>query len=168
MPPAVFLKLISLHDAVPRYVQQVETPRGRIALTEGRTQAIEIEGCTFVKDKDAPALEIHYVNSEETSIEYLPQSDEDSALEGMREMGANVDLNDGYGVIPLGMKLYKLGKRSASANYTLQALPPPAQEHQARRQRQAPQLHDLRTMPSNVRKTIVDLDAFAAAVKTSP
>ena len=121
VPPAVFLKLISLHDAVPRYVQQVETPRGRIALTEGRTQAIEIEGCTFVKDKDAPALEIHYVNSEETSIEYLPQSDEDSALEGMREMGADVDLNDGYGVIPLGMKLYKLGKRSASADYTLQA-----------------------------------------------
>jgi hypothetical protein len=110
--PAVFRKLGSLFTELRRYNQnvgEVTTAKGKVIL-DASVGAIEFEGCTFIKDKDATANDIFYINSEHVHIEYLPQP---SMVAG--EVSQDVELNDGFGPIPLGAKFRVLGRTGSFA-----------------------------------------------------
>jgi hypothetical protein len=107
----VYNTIASLFDANRRYVYEIQTGRGVVKLDAGYG-ALEIDGCFFVRDKDAPANSIYYVNSDHTSVEYLPLPPE--IIAALQEMGVDLTLNDGYGPIPLGINWANLAKLGAS------------------------------------------------------
>lgn len=107
--PAVFIKMGSLFDNTRRQVDQVMTARGMIRLDFG-FQALEVDGMMFVKDKDATANQIYYINSNHVEIQYLPYAE----MEMISSMYAGVGGDDGFGVVPLGFKYEMLAKSGAS------------------------------------------------------
>jgi len=115
--PAVFRKLGSLFTDLRRYNQpvgEITTAKGKVLL-DASVGAIEFEGCTFVKDKDAPAGSILYINSDHCHIEYLPQT-----VPEMGEVAQDLELNDGFGAVPLAAKFYILGRTGAYRKATAQ------------------------------------------------
>jgi len=110
--PAVFNKVASLFDATRRYTQQVEFdgPRGQIKLDLG-VQALEVDGTMFMKDVDATANAIYYLNSDYVHLEVLPHAE-------MREWMAAGVLDfapeDGFGPMPLMFHAEALAKAGAS------------------------------------------------------
>jgi hypothetical protein len=98
-------------------VTEVQTARGTVRL-DGSLGAIEFEGCVFFKDKDATANTIYYLNSENVEVEWLPQV----ASSPLPDASVDASADDGRGVLPLGMKLKRLGPKGASSDLTLQAI----------------------------------------------
>ena len=116
--PTTYTKIGGLFEETRRRVQiitEITTARGRVVL-DGSIGAIEVEGCVFFKDKDCPAGEIHYLNTEAVSVEYLPQDDDETLAEASEMMA----LDDGYGPIPLGMKCLPLGRKGSARPFTSQ------------------------------------------------
>ena len=115
--PGVFNKLGSLFTELRRYnvATEINTAKGPVKL-DASVGAIEFEGCTFIKDKDAPAAQIIYVNSNYAHFEYLPQQDEAEVLVQGQEMG----MDDGFGPVPLGVKFKKLSAAGSSEKATMQ------------------------------------------------
>lgn len=111
---AVFNTVAGLYDNTRRYVQDVVTARGAVRLDAGY-QAIEVDGCFFVKDKDATANKIYYLNSRHVVIEYLPL--DAGLMSALAEMGVMMEANDGYGNFPLGIWCEKLAKNGDSDRY---------------------------------------------------
>ena len=111
---AVFNTVAGLYDNTRRYVQDVVTARGAVRLDAGY-QAIEVDGCYFVKDKDATANRIYYLNSRHVTIEYLPL--DVGLMSALMEMGTTMEANDGYGNFPLGIWVEKLAKNGDSDRY---------------------------------------------------
>lgn len=107
--PAVFNKVGGLFDATRRQVDQVMTARGAIRLDFGY-QALEVDGTMFVKDKDATANQIYYVNTDHVELQYLPYAE----MAMIESMYAGVGADDGFGVVPLGFKYEMLAKSGAS------------------------------------------------------
>lgn len=112
-PPEVFRKLGSLFTELRRYNQQVtemNTARGMVTL-DASVGAIEFEGCVFIKDKDATANTIYYLNSNYVHIEFLPQP-----VGGLGEASDAHDapMDDGFGPVPLGMKVKPLAVTGSS------------------------------------------------------
>lgn len=106
-PPAVFNKIGSLFDATRRQVDQIQTARGLVRLDFGWS-ALEVDGMMFVKDKDAAANQIQYLNTNHVKLQYLPPT-------GQPESPAQtMDMDDGFGPVPLGFKYEKLAKLGAS------------------------------------------------------
>lgn len=105
--PAVFNKIGGLFDATRRQVDQVMTARGQIRLDFG-LQALEMDGMMFVRDKDATAHTIYYVNSEHVELQYLPSQ----LMSGLPQEGDTPD--DGFGAVPLGMTYEMLAKLGPS------------------------------------------------------
>jgi hypothetical protein len=107
--PATFNKIVALFDATRRYVQEIAGPNGMIRLDAGY-QAVEVDGCVFVKDKDCADGVIYYLNLDHVRFEYLPSKVE-RAL-----MAANVqiDANDGFGMFPMGFRYHMLAKNGPS------------------------------------------------------
>lgn len=117
-PPAVFNYLGGLFQEQRRYndtVRVLNTPRGEVRL-DATIGTIEIEGCTIIKDVDAPASEIQFVNPEYVTLEYLPQTDTSEMPDEVMEAAAQ----DGYGPVPLGFVVKKLAVTGASSPYTMQ------------------------------------------------
>ncbi len=110
----VFNTVASLFDSTRRYIQTIQTARGEITLDAGYG-ALEVDGCMFVRDKDAPANKIYYVNSQYTEIEYLPI--DPAVMAALLEMGVELGLDDGYGQIPLGCQWQQIAKLGASERY---------------------------------------------------
>ncbi|MHC4648424.1 MAG: phage major capsid protein [Planctomycetota bacterium] len=105
--PAVFDKLGSLFDSNRRYVDNIRTARGDIKL-DASLRAIDIEGCMFLKDKDATANTIYYLNTDYVHVEVLPPSNLPEQVD------ANVSANDGFGTIPMMFNYQLLAKTGAS------------------------------------------------------
>ncbi len=115
--PDVMDTLAALFDQNRNYmVDTVTTARGKISLDAGY-EGIRFNGTTFFRDKDAPANQIHYLNSNWVHIEYLPPPPDVMAMLG--EMGMEVGADDGYGPIPLGFLIDKLAKNGDSDKYML-------------------------------------------------
>lgn len=110
----VYNAIAGLFDGNRRYLQEIQTARGTITLDAGY-QALEIDGCQFVRDKDAPANSIYYVNSTYTTFEYLPL--EAAVMDILARMEIELSLDDGYGPIPLGCVWEKLAKTGPSQQY---------------------------------------------------
>lgn len=113
--PAVFNTVGNLFDPTRRQVDTVReittAARGKITLDAG-FQALEFDGMYFVKDKDATANSIYYLNTSHLEGQYLPSAVMREALAG-NEM-SEVEAEDGYGQVPLGFVYEKLAKAGAS------------------------------------------------------
>jgi len=107
VPTAVFNKIASLFDANRRYVQEIQTARGNITLDAGYG-ALDVDGCMFMRDKDATPNLIHYVNTNHVSLEVLPPADvPDEAMQ-------MVQADDGFGSVPMSFKYERLAKNGPS------------------------------------------------------
>lgn len=117
-PPAVFNYIGGLFQEQRRYsdtARVVQTPRGPVTL-DASIGTLEVDGCVFIKDKDAPTGEIQLVNPEYVVFEYLPQDTDPVLSDAVREQAAQ----DGYGPIPLGFRVTKLARTGASSKFSLQ------------------------------------------------
>jgi hypothetical protein len=114
--PAVFNVVTSLFDSNRRFVETITTSRGDIKMGGG--SAIEVEGTVFVKDKDATAGQIYYLNSEYIALEVLPPADESLPV---LEPGTRLTANDGFGDLPLMFTYEKLAKTGDSAKFFAKA-----------------------------------------------
>lgn len=117
--PDVHNTVASLFDNNRRHIQNsVTTARGVIQLDAGY-EVVLVNNCQFLEDKDAPANTIYYVNSNFVEVQYLPP--DPRIVAELRGMGMELVANDGYGSIPLGMRIEKLAKTGASDKYQLLA-----------------------------------------------
>lgn len=107
----VFNTLANLFSDNRRYVQQINTARGHVVLDAG-FEGIEVDGCVFVKDKDATANRIYYVNSSVVELQYQAP---DPAMLSM--LGLTMASDDGYGALPLGIRCEKLAKSGDADKY---------------------------------------------------
>jgi hypothetical protein len=105
-PTAVFNKLVELFDVQRFYVQEVMGANGPVRFNAG-VAGVEIEGCTFVKDKDCQANTIWYLNTNYIELNYTVPKDSPAPLDGVNV--ATTPINDGYGAIPLGARVKRLG-----------------------------------------------------------
>lgn len=115
--PSVFDAIGGLFDANRQYMQSVQavtTARGTIKL-DGGFAGISIDGCVFIKDKDA-TLEsgatsgrIYYLNTNHVKLRVLPQA-QDAGL-GPDMM---LQANDGFGAVPLAFAYDLLAKTGDS------------------------------------------------------
>lgn len=117
-PPAVFNYIGGLFQEQRRYndtVRVLQGPRGEVKL-DASIGTLEVEGCVFIKDKDAPASQIQFVNPDHVAFEYLPQDPDPELSDAVREQAAM----DGFGDIPLGFRVVKLARTGASSKFSLQ------------------------------------------------
>lgn len=123
--PNVFTEIGNLFDANRRYVQTTEfsTARGLIKL-DASVQAVTINGCTFIEDKDA-TLEsgsgsgrIYYLNSRQVEWRMLPPKEIAGLLAQMGIVpGAMLRANDGFGEVPLLAAVVAMAKTADADTY---------------------------------------------------
>jgi hypothetical protein len=116
---ATYLKIGALFQETRRDVipaTEITTSRGRVML-DGGIGAIRVDNTVFIKDKDCPASQIIYCNSDAMELEYLPSEDEEGEA-GTSEL----DADDGLGPIPLGFKCYPLGRQGASRRFSTEGV----------------------------------------------
>ena len=110
---AVFNSILGLFDSRQQLVKTIDsvtTARGTVQLS-GNYKGIEVEGVTFLRDKDATANRIYYVNSNHVEIQIQIQPE----LEEMGLVpGEIVTANDGYGPVPLLAVIEGLAKSGDS------------------------------------------------------
>lgn len=109
--PEVFDTIGGLYDSTRRYVKDIVTARGKVTLDAG-FEALELDGMFFLKDKDATANRIYYVNSNYVEIQ-VQQPD----LDALGDVTMNMAADDGYGAFPLGIQCTKLAKDGDSDKY---------------------------------------------------
>lgn len=99
---STFNSIAGLFDANRRWTS-VNTARGKIQLDAG-FEGVEVDGCMFVKAKDAPEGAIYYLNTRYTEIQYLPDATYPPYVY------EQVQADDGYGSVPLGFHYEMLAK----------------------------------------------------------
>lgn len=109
--PDLFDTIGSLYDSNRRYVTSLSTPRGQVTLDAGFA-ALELDGMAIIKDKDATANRIYYLNTNYIELQYQPLEPE-----MMDMLGLSLQANDGYGATPLGIRCEKLAKNGDSDRY---------------------------------------------------
>lgn len=102
---AEFNKIAGLFTEVRRINEA-----GRMDMT---VDAIEIDGCILMKDKDCTANAIYYLNPNYLEVQYLPQD----AVEG----GFPIMASDGQSELNLGIRGYDLARVGAAARGTFQS-----------------------------------------------
>jgi len=110
--PTVYNSIGGQFDDTRRRVQEITTAAGVVKL-DGSIGGIEIDGCTFFRDKDATASQIYYLNSDAYYVQYLPQDldvDDPAINDSTQEQG-----DDTFGTLPLGMIAEALAKTGAAA-----------------------------------------------------
>lgn len=109
---AVFNKVRGLFDASMKFDRQVTTARGSFTL-DNSPEVIVMDGCQFVRDKDATASAILYLNSNEVAWEAL-QAEKSFADRMMPTGDSSVDALLG------AMYAYELGRAGAARLMTVE------------------------------------------------
>jgi len=104
---AVFNTVRALFDSNVTYVNELTTPRGVVKLGDG-FQGVNIDGCTFIKDKDATANRIYYLNSNYVHYEYAALDPD--LLDAIQRLAIKMPADDGFGMTPLGIRCEKIAK----------------------------------------------------------
>ncbi len=113
--PAGFNKVGSLFDNTRRQVSDVvSVARGLIKLDFGFA-ALEVDGTMFMKDKDATAGSLYYLNTNHVELQYLPSVH----MSGLPQGETVAD--DGFGPVPLGMTYEMLAKTSTGEKAIVRA-----------------------------------------------
>lgn len=107
-PTDVMNKMKALFDPQRFFVQNLTTARGPVTL-DNTVQALLVEGCVFIEEKDAPAGTIEYVNSNVVVVRVLPKPKMGDNI-GFQ----NIQANDGFGNIPLAFAYSKLAKTGST------------------------------------------------------
>lgn len=102
LSPSLYNSFGGQFDESRRRVQELDTPNGTVKL-DGSVGGIEVDGCVYIRDKDATAGTVYYLNLDYVHIESLPQDDE--VGEGEVEQ-----MDDGFGPLPLNMRVEALAK----------------------------------------------------------
>jgi len=106
-PTAVFNRIAALFDANRRW-NVVNTARGKVNLDAGY-EGIEVDGCMFMKSRDAEANRIHYINTNYVEVQTLPDARvPDEILNATSP-------DDGFGSVPLDMVFEPLAKNGPSS-----------------------------------------------------
>ena len=107
--PTTYNKIGTLFDNQRYYMVDVlSTARGEVKL-DASIGGVIVEGCTFIRDKDATPGRIYYLNPSAVQYAYLPQDD---SIDPPGTIERPID--DGYGATPLGMKFKHLATQGAS------------------------------------------------------
>lgn len=101
-PTSVFNAIAGQFDPNRRWTQ-VNTARGTVTLDAGY-EGIQVDNCMFLKSKDATANQVYYINTNHVEIQTLPDS------EVPLEILDAVQANDGFGSVPLDMKVHPLAE----------------------------------------------------------
>ena len=121
--PNIWYALAAKFDPGRRWTdsfKEMDLNRGRIVLN-GSVEAILIDGCYFIKDKDATANRIYYLNSRYVEVVAFQQVN-DALWPKTSEM-QEMDLNDGGGAMPFGLKVYEIARTGDARKATLQIKP---------------------------------------------
>jgi hypothetical protein len=111
---AIWNKLAAQFTEVRRYNQDVFLG-GRQVTLDASVDAIVIDGCMFVKDKDATANAILYLNSAYVSWEYLPP-----AIEILPDGAAMMQLEDTQGSLGMQVAVYPIARTGAAGKFTME------------------------------------------------
>lgn len=124
--PSVYNEVGNLFDAQRRLIQtvnQVVTARGTITLSGGYT-GIEVDGCVFIKDKDATresgntSGRIYYLNTNYVDLQLLVQPEFAAAMPEFNvEPEVMLTTNDGFGDVPLLAVVVKLAKTQDAVRF---------------------------------------------------
>lgn len=121
MSPALFYSVRNKFFPNQRYSTDIlDLARGQVKLGY-KVDVMDIEGCLFIKDKDATANQIYYLNTNHVYIVALQQV-RDRAFVSQYEQPDEA-LNDGNGPMPFGMKVFELGPTGDSRKFTAQIKP---------------------------------------------
>lgn len=112
---AIWNKLAAQFTEVRRFTQDVFLG-GRQVTLDASVDAIVIDGCVFVKDKDATANAIYYLNSAYVSWEFLPP-----AVEILPEGATMMQLEDSQGGLGLQVAVYPIARLGAAGKFTMEA-----------------------------------------------
>lgn len=116
---STFLKLAAMFDDVRRWEQEITVQLAKGAVTlDASVGKVQIEGCTFIADKDATPGKIYYLNTNYVQVEYLPSETESIVTEAMIQESAD----DGFGPMPLGLNIYPLARTGASRKFTAETM----------------------------------------------
>ena len=118
MPTNIWNKLASKFSEFRRLNQDV-TVGSRIVRMDASVGMLEIDGCIFIKDKDCTASAIYYLNPDYVRWEYLPFPISELQME-MLARTREMQIDDGYGAMPLGMLCKALGETGAAQKMTMQ------------------------------------------------
>lgn len=122
VPPEIYEYIGSLFQQQRRYpdpVRQVMGARGLVTL-DASVDAIVIDGCTFISDKDATEGEITFMNSDAVEMEQLNLTPAAGVLaENTGEMGGS----DGVTPIPLNFKVVELARTGDARKFSLMVRP---------------------------------------------
>ncbi len=108
--PAVFNVVGNLFDNTRRQIDYVRTANGQVKLDFGY-QALEVDGCVFVRDKDCTANTIYYLNTAHVELQYLPSARQNAMISGL---DMQIAADDGFGQVPLGFTYEMLAKTGPS------------------------------------------------------
>ena len=114
--PAVFEAIGALFDATKRSVREINTNAGAVTLQMG-FEALECDGMFFVKDKDATANTIFYLNTENVEYDVLPSTLISAIPQQILEA------NDGFNAIPLRFIYEMLAKTGQSEKAAVRCTP---------------------------------------------
>jgi hypothetical protein len=114
---AVWNKIAALFTELRRFNQDVMNLGGRQIAMDASVSAIELDGTMFVKDKDATANTIYYLNTDYVRWEYIPLG---PGMDDLQKQGRTMGLDDGYGAIPLGMWVKPLATTGAAEKFTME------------------------------------------------
>lgn len=121
MKPNLFYQLASKWDPNRRYNSDVSVNlnSGRQVVLDGSIGAIQIEGCTFIKEQDATANRIYYINSAYVRVMLLKRAPLRN-LPSPLEMGErSIDMNDGGGQLPYQVRIRELANQGDSRRLTM-------------------------------------------------
>ena len=107
--PSTLVALKAVLDPQIMYMvqsQQVMGANGLVNIEAGVSRA-DVEGCTFVEDKDCPEGVIYYINTDAVRVEYLPYGP-------MNDDSMEMLASDGVDSLPLGMKVEALARVGSS------------------------------------------------------
>jgi hypothetical protein len=107
---SVFNKFAALFSEFRR-INQATNDMGDRTL-DFTVDAIELDGCLFIKDKDCTASAIYYLNPNYIDIGYLKQVDRPGALP--------IRVNSNQGEFDLGLMYYDLGRNGAAERGTIE------------------------------------------------
>jgi hypothetical protein len=114
--PAVFNSVRGLFDSRSQFVKPVstmKTARGVVEFT-GPEEGISVEGVTFLKDKDATAAQLYYLNTQyvQVVIQVQPEQRQLGLMPGQM-----LRANDGFGEIPMLVTYEMLAKTGDSQKF---------------------------------------------------
>lgn len=114
--PTLYNSIGALFDDTRRRNEDayVQTAAGPVRL-EGGIGAIQFDGMTFVRDKDATAGYVYYLNTDFVEVVHLPANIPAEAQAIVRQM----QLQDGVAPVPLGIEAQYLAKNGDSDRASL-------------------------------------------------